>query len=67
MDINYLMARQQIALIKAAAAPTRLLRVTHEAFAQTYGRALAEIAFPPMDRKSIDAFSENPDRGFAHG
>jgi len=46
MDINFLLKREQIALMLGKAAETLEARNDHERLARFYGERLREIAFP---------------------
>jgi hypothetical protein len=46
MDINYLLAREQVSLMLARFAPNAATRRTHEGLAQGFGARLAESVFP---------------------
>jgi hypothetical protein len=46
MDINFLLKRQQIALMLANLAPTREIRDAQQTLARFYGDRLSQIAFP---------------------
>lgn len=49
MDINYLLRRQQVSLMRAKAAAGCEARHAHEGLARAYTARLREIAFPtPM-------------------
>jgi len=46
MDINYLLKREQISLMKAGNAKTIEARIAHEGLARGYAARLRQIAFP---------------------
>ena len=46
MDINYLLKREQISLVKAGSAKTVEARMAHAGLARGYGARLRQIAFP---------------------
>ncbi|WP_157218837.1 hypothetical protein [Flavisphingomonas formosensis] len=46
MDINYLLARQQISLMNAAVAQNMCARRAHTDLAAAYGAALSSLGFP---------------------
>ena len=46
MDINYLLKREQISLMKAGSAKTVEARMAHEGLARGYAARLRQIAFP---------------------
>lgn len=46
MDINYLLKREQISLMKARCAKTIEARMAHEGLARGYSARLRQIAFP---------------------
>lgn len=46
MDINYLLAREQISLMKAKSAGSAAARRAHAGLAVGYGKKLAASAFP---------------------
>ncbi|MEO7692299.1 MAG: hypothetical protein ABIS51_23650 [Sphingomonas sp.] len=46
MDINYLLKREQISLMKAGSAKTIEARMAHAGLARGYGARLRQIAFP---------------------
>jgi hypothetical protein len=51
MDINFLLKREQIALMLVKTAKTREARNDHECLARFYGARLREVAFPKVDDK----------------
>lgn len=46
MDINYLLKREQISLMRAQAARGAEARAAHQGLARAYGLRLRQIAFP---------------------
>ena len=48
MDINFLLKREQIALMLVKAAETLEARNDHERLARFYGARLREVAFPTV-------------------
>lgn len=46
MDINYLLKREQVSLMRAKAARSAEARVAHEGLARAYGQRLRQVAFP---------------------
>ncbi len=49
MDINYLLSREQISLVKAREANCPEARAAHAGLARMYGEALDRSAFPHRD------------------
>ncbi|NIJ29178.1 hypothetical protein FHT00_001111 [Sphingomonas insulae] len=49
MDINYLLSREQISLMKARTAACPEARAAHAGLARAYGQALGRSAFPHRD------------------
>lgn len=49
MDVNYLLSREQIELIKARDAATPEARAAHAGLARVYGAALERSDFPHRD------------------
>ncbi len=50
MDLNKLLALEQIALMEADAASSEALRKSHEELARSYGRRLRALAFPRLPK-----------------
>lgn len=46
MDINYLLRREQESLSRARSSPCPAARAAHRAFAEAYGRLLAQSSYP---------------------
>ena len=46
MDINYLLMREQISIMRAKAARSAEARIAHDGLARGYRARLREIAFP---------------------
>ena len=46
MDINYLLKREQVSLMRAKAARGIEARAAHEGLARAYGKRLRQVAFP---------------------
>ncbi len=46
MDINYLLKREQISLMRAKAASCVEAKIAHDGLARGYGARLRRIAFP---------------------
>lgn len=70
MDINYLLAREQISIMRANAAGSPEARLAHAGLARGYGARLAETLFPHRRYRATAANellppSENPDMGRA--
>jgi hypothetical protein len=67
MDINYLLAREQVSLMRAASTRSPEARHAHQGLAHGYRALLAARGFPLSVEKPV-AFepNENPDRGRAN-
>jgi hypothetical protein len=46
MDLNYILAREQVSLYNASIAASGPARIAHEGLAAEYGRLLARRSFP---------------------
>lgn len=46
MDLNYILAREQVSLYNASIAASGPARIAHEGLAAEYGRLLAARSFP---------------------
>lgn len=46
MDLNYILAREQVSLYNASIASSGPARIAHEGLAAAYGRVLAGQSFP---------------------
>ncbi|MEI9851107.1 MAG: hypothetical protein WDN24_10015 [Sphingomonas sp.] len=49
MDINYLLKREQISLMRAEVAGSVEARIAHEGLARGYGARLRQSAYPHVD------------------
>ncbi|MBY0583447.1 MAG: hypothetical protein K2P68_11095 [Sphingomonas sp.] len=68
MDTNYLLAREQISLMRARTAASPAARAAHAGLARGYGAMLAQGTLFPHRMDGLvaampDDPSENPDRG----
>ena len=53
MDINYLLMREQISLMRAKAARSIEARIAHDGLARGYGARLRAIAFPEQAEAAV--------------
>lgn len=52
MDINYLLEREQVSLMRAKAASSTEARLVHEKLAKMYGDEMRGVAFPSARTES---------------